>query len=184
MAKYRKKPVVVDALQFTGTNYDEIFAWAEKVGTRPPVMIQASGGQGLNIGTLEGPHVASHGDWIICGVAGEFYACKPHIFEQTYEPAEKAELLDLVLWEVAAERERQDEKWGGPAHDDDHDYMDWRDLVEKHVARPFNNPDLWPRDEGYFRRQMIRVAALAVAAVEWVDRRQKGDTPATNENPA
>jgi hypothetical protein len=43
-------------------------------------------GARLNIHTLEGTIAASPGDWVICGVAGEFYPCKPHIFEATYEP--------------------------------------------------------------------------------------------------
>lgn len=61
MPKYRKKPVVIEAER-----------------TDVPVTIE----------TLEGVMLAEPGDWIITGVAGERYPCKPHIFEQTYEPVE------------------------------------------------------------------------------------------------
>jgi hypothetical protein len=47
--------------------------------------------RGLKIFSLEGPHLASIGDWVIRGVKGEFYPCKPDIFEQTYEEVEWAE---------------------------------------------------------------------------------------------
>jgi hypothetical protein len=76
--KYRKKPVVIDARQYTRNGLD-----AEKVA-------EWCGGDqtddGCIIHTLEGDHLASYGDWIIKGVKGEFYPCKPDIFEQTYEP--------------------------------------------------------------------------------------------------
>ena len=77
MAKYRKKPVVIDAVQFTG-NFDEI---EEFVGGDA----EFRDGK-LLVATLEGPLHASHLDWIIKGVEGEFYPCKPDIFAKTYEP--------------------------------------------------------------------------------------------------
>ena len=81
--KYRKKPVVIDAVQYTGDNAIEI--------------IKFTGGQArtntcyafLTIPTLEGDHRCNIADWVIKGVAGEFYPCKPDIFEKTYEPAER-----------------------------------------------------------------------------------------------
>ena len=79
MSKYRKKPVVIEAVQFTGLNFDEI----EKF---------VGGDYGKNekgegvIATLEGPLHVSTNDWIIKGVKGEFYPCKPDIFAATYEP--------------------------------------------------------------------------------------------------
>jgi hypothetical protein len=78
MAKFRKKPVVIDAVQFQG-NFDEIELF---VGGDA----EFRDGE-LVIATLEGPLHASDGDWIIKGVQGEFYPCKPDIFEATYEPA-------------------------------------------------------------------------------------------------
>jgi len=83
MAKYRKKPVVIDAVQFTGENCIEILTFIgrgvdalEIHTTDLPV-----------IPTLEGELTASPGDWIIKGVFGEFYPVKPDIFAATYEPA-------------------------------------------------------------------------------------------------
>lgn len=75
--KFRKKPVVIEAVQFTG-NFDEI---EEFVGG------DCCFNKGeLVVATLEGPLRASNNDWIIKGVKGEFYPCKPDIFEATYEP--------------------------------------------------------------------------------------------------
>jgi hypothetical protein len=84
---YRKKPVVIEARQFTGDCGVAILRWinAERPGT---ASILYSGE--LLIATLEGAHTASENDWIIKGVAGEFYPCKPEIFEATYETADAA----------------------------------------------------------------------------------------------
>jgi len=79
MGKYRKKPVVIEAVQWTGENADvvaEFFGQEDTFGLNDGIW---------NIMTLEGTMAASPGDWIIKGVAGEFYPCKPDIFEQTYE---------------------------------------------------------------------------------------------------
>jgi hypothetical protein len=76
--KFRKKPVVIEALQFTG-NFDEIEAF---VGGDA----ELRDGE-LIVATLEGPLRASDHDWIIKGVKGEFYPCKPDIFAATYEAA-------------------------------------------------------------------------------------------------
>jgi len=82
MAKYRKKPVVIEAEQFTDKNKDRAFNFVRC--TCSPTQ-DAAGNPTLTIQTLEGDMVASIGDWIIKGVQGEFYPCKPDIFEQTYE---------------------------------------------------------------------------------------------------
>ena len=80
MPKYRKKPVVIEAVQFNGRNSADIHEFCgDKV--REPV-----GKDYLEIETLEGIHIASPGDYIIKGIKGEFYPCKPDIFEMTYEP--------------------------------------------------------------------------------------------------
>lgn len=80
MSKYRKKPVVVDAVQWTGrlTDIDEL-------GTHDRPISQELGSQTLQIETLEGVMTANVGDWIIKGVNGELYPCKPDIFAKTYE---------------------------------------------------------------------------------------------------
>lgn len=89
MAKYRKKPVVIEAVQFTGTpeSSEEV---AEFLGGFHATNHQfdADTTKGLTIKTLEGEHHASVGDWIIRGVKGEFYPCKPDIFAATYEPVD------------------------------------------------------------------------------------------------
>lgn len=88
--KFRKKPVVIEATQWF------------KEGDHPAVNPQYT--HGLNdehwrptiptgygwINTLEGPHLVTPGDWIITGVKGEHYPCKPDIFAATYEPVEEA----------------------------------------------------------------------------------------------
>lgn len=91
MAKFRKKPVVVEAIQWKGV-WSHVAGWmvsisedgfAFPIGTAPPITRNEDGS--LEIKTLEGVMVAEVGDWIIRGVKGEFYPCKPDIFEATYE---------------------------------------------------------------------------------------------------
>jgi hypothetical protein len=89
--KYRKKPVVVEAIRYTGMlTCQEIYDWAGipyEVGEEPkPKPFKFITGM-IVIDTLEGFMTASPGDWIIKGVKGEFYPCKPDIFAMTYEPA-------------------------------------------------------------------------------------------------
>ena len=96
MPKFRKKPVVIEAVQWTGENLREIITFTDG---RPNTRTQHAGmmwaqyealvaEKGLIIFTLEGQHIATPGDWIIKGVKGEFYPCKPDIFAATYEAAE------------------------------------------------------------------------------------------------
>ena len=79
MEKYRKKPVVIEAVQWTGENIREVLDFMEWRN------VAHDATSGLTIHTLEGNLYASPGDWIIKGVQGEFYPCKPEIFEKTYE---------------------------------------------------------------------------------------------------
>lgn len=80
MSAYRKKPVVIEAVQFDGSfplgflSDDETVRWSGV-------------GQALEVTTLEGVMRAEVGDWLIRGVAGEFYPCKPDIFDASYEAA-------------------------------------------------------------------------------------------------
>ncbi len=94
--QYRKKPVVIDAVRYTGANADEI----QVFGAKPEPTSHWGGACGepqckdnwnLIIPTLEGVHIASVGDWIIKGVEGEFYPCKDSIFQITYEPVDAAQ---------------------------------------------------------------------------------------------
>ena len=82
MAKYKKKPVVIEAIRFTGSNYKEIreFIGKNTLCSDLSIVIQ----------TLEGDMVAQKGDYIIKGVHGEFYPCKPDIFNETYEVVSEA----------------------------------------------------------------------------------------------
>lgn len=80
MALYRKKPVIVEAVQWNGRNEMEI---ARFIGGNLEM-----DDDGLLIHTLEGTMKASVGDYVIKGVNGEFYPCKPGIFEKTYVPVD------------------------------------------------------------------------------------------------
>lgn len=82
--KYRKKPVVIDAVQITGDNDTELLAWLNKF----VVPFEVIRDHTFVIHTLEGDMTAVPNDWIIRGVQGEFYPCKPDIFDKTYEPVE------------------------------------------------------------------------------------------------
>lgn len=79
--QFRKKPVVIRALQYDGANSTEIEEFSKGAITK-------NGGKSdiMTVNSLEGDVYAITGDWIIEGVNGEFYPCKPDIFEKTYEP--------------------------------------------------------------------------------------------------
>lgn len=87
--KYKKKPIIVEAILFNGLNSQEIENWIGK-----PIIKQKFSNEivALEIPTLEGTMVASVGDYIIKGIKEEFYPCKPEIFEQTYEEEEQDEI--------------------------------------------------------------------------------------------
>ena len=83
MTKFRKRSVIIDAIQFTDETKDQVYNFVTcnksasfDSDTNNPVFL---------IQTLEGIMTANLGDWIIKDVAGEYYPCKPDIFEQTYE---------------------------------------------------------------------------------------------------
>lgn len=75
-----KKPIKVQAVQWTGDNYEEIADFVEHISF-PCSFDKGS----VIIETLEGNYYARKGDWIIRGINGEFYLCEPDIFEKTYE---------------------------------------------------------------------------------------------------
>ena len=93
MTKYRKLPVEIDAVQWTGKNYqevsdfllgtDDLHFWGSNNDKYHVDHERIKGG--LIIETLEGEHAATINDFIIQGVSGEFYPCKPDIFAKTYE---------------------------------------------------------------------------------------------------
>lgn len=94
MPKYRKKPVVVEAVQWTGDNLDELAEFmGDSDGERK--FLYDRDNNTIKIYTLEGVMTATPGDFIIKGVNGEFYPCKPDIFYQTHEPVEWPEELEM-----------------------------------------------------------------------------------------
>jgi len=95
MAKFRKRPVVIEAVCWNGHNWLEVYDFTkDETGmsliTGPHPQIEDYGHVGnelcVTVETLEGVMTARCGDWIIRGVKGEFYPCKPDIFAATYEP--------------------------------------------------------------------------------------------------
>jgi hypothetical protein len=87
--KYRKKPIIIDAIQWDGINFDEIIKFSQNspndvftYGLSKETALESGN---IFISTLEGVMTASKNDFIIRGINGEFYPCKPDIFEKTYE---------------------------------------------------------------------------------------------------
>lgn len=79
--KYRKKPVVIEAIQYKGD--EQSWNALIRFGCKPYQFEEH--GSNIMIPTLEGEHICSVGDYVIKGVKGEFYPCRPDIFEMTYE---------------------------------------------------------------------------------------------------
>lgn len=104
MAQYRKKPVIVEAVQYDGANAVEIIEFTNREAFK-------NGGKSdyLTIQTPEGDMIATTGDWIIKGIKGEFYPCKPDIFEATYEAVSSEEKID----ETTTEDTTLDDDTGG-----------------------------------------------------------------------
>ena len=90
MPKFRKKPVVIEAIQVTDATFD--FPHPNPGHIRG--LIYNPVARTVAIPTLEGVMTARVGDWIIRGVKGEFYPCKPDIFEATYEEADDEQAND------------------------------------------------------------------------------------------
>ena len=80
--KFCKRPVVIEAMRLESGSVGDVLDWVGKSMTRTAVF---NGDGTVTIETLEGDMLASIGDWIIKGVQGEFYPCKPDIFDATYE---------------------------------------------------------------------------------------------------
>lgn len=100
MAKFTKKPVEIDAFQWTG-DFQALDQWMESLGYGssdepqdgagdPPMWLKDGDPSTLLIGTLEGDMVSPSGWWIIRGVEGEFYSCKPSVFDATYTTPDQA----------------------------------------------------------------------------------------------
>jgi hypothetical protein len=87
IGKYRKKPVVIEAECFTLETWKKIEDWSDKKARAIGNWKHENDVLCMRIKTLEGTMTAELGDWIIRGVKGEFYPCKPDVFEATYELA-------------------------------------------------------------------------------------------------
>lgn len=86
---FRKLPVEIQAIQWTGDNTEEVLAFMDNQESAYEVVdVDNDDDKEIWIETLEGKMVASLNDWIIKGIKGEFYPCKPDIFEATYESVE------------------------------------------------------------------------------------------------
>lgn len=86
MSKFRKKPVEIEAVKFIRNNWYEVVSFTNGRAHTLKIERRINGVATCIILTLEGHHIATEGDWIIKGIKGEFYPCKPDIFEATYEP--------------------------------------------------------------------------------------------------
>lgn len=85
MTRYRKRPIEIEAWQFTG---QDRYAWPDWLKCHPKAIFRCDdhgNTDAIEIPTLEGTMTASRGDWVIRGVVGEVYPCKPDIFAATYE---------------------------------------------------------------------------------------------------
>ena len=200
--EFRKKPVVIKARQLLPENHQDLANWIAGSGyevrhaTKPPMRAVT----GLVIKTLEGDMAADYGDWIICGVAGEFYPCKPDIFAVTYDPvvyggdtdpapaagAEHAWFSQAAL-DVTAERRRQIEVEGwGSVHDDGHTNFELAKAAVAYAQRAAMSddvraseekyvPSIWPWTRTWWkpkdrRADLVRAAALLIAEIERMDR--------------
>lgn len=161
MKKYRKKPVVIEAIQLKVDNFDAVcdfmgetpvpkhnpdFGIDEHGNTNEPYL-------GVYIETLEGKMLASYGDYIIKGVNGEFYPCKPDIFEKTYDKANDSSVMGFgdaieVLQQGGAVRRSG---WNGkglmvfkqvPAHIES-------DIIPKMQSLPQSAKDLILKGKGF-----------------------------------
>lgn len=89
--RYRKKALVIEAVQWTGQKLEDLPEWARR-SVRGTYKDNA-----LHVGTLEGVMEAGHGDWLIRGIKGEVYPCKPDIFAESYEAVEAEGLKALQV---------------------------------------------------------------------------------------
>jgi hypothetical protein len=147
VAQYTKKPVTISAIRWNGKNLRQVIAFTD--GPPETRTIHAGmawesyeglvGRGGLKIYTLEGEMLANKGDWIIRGVKGEFYPCKPDVFVATYEPASAPVADELPEWEQISAKLERDETLtplelfvydNEPAGDDDA----WRDQLAAALA--------------------------------------------------
>lgn len=149
--KYKKKPVVIEAVKWNGDKISEVTDWISKALDAGVIMRL---GNEVKIHTLEGIMTASSGDYIIKGVNGEIYPCKPDIFEKTYDIAK--EKTDSICFGDAIEVLKQGgalrrKGWNGkgmfvikqvPAHIDSN-------IIPKMQSLPQSAKDLILKGKGF-----------------------------------
>ena len=140
--------------------------------------------KGMKISTLEGEMTASINDYIIKGIKGEFYPCKPDIFEQTYEQADNKNGIDLIR----KERDRQinEEGWDIDSDIEKHDGGELGiagacyalPIRFRYVFKPIlpfkdESPDFWPWDDTWWKptpdnriKELIKAGALIAAEID------------------
>lgn len=140
--QFRKKPVVIEAVQYDGRNGAEIAAWASDAD-----IIEGTGTRvgKLFVSTLEGTMAADVGDWIIKGVAGEFYPCKDEIFKQTYEEVEHVSWKEAIQTEEETYQRLKAEIDEGLQSEIDYETM-WNAL-KKHLDNHQRNLLFYPTDQ-------------------------------------
>lgn len=112
MPKFQKKPVMIEAVQFTGSNHREVLSFVYPDLSEDAIVGAETMWLPVVIETLEGDMTASPGDWIIKGVKGEFYPCKPDIFAATYSECAEAPASNMPPHQqrVITEKRELDEK--------------------------------------------------------------------------
>ena len=159
MKQYRKKPVTIEAVQFDGLNPTEI---KDFVGENCEVEIYNNEVTPpiarIVIHTLEGDMEVSKGDYVIKGVKGEFYPCKPDIFEQTYESVENQDSLTL---KEAAEEFAEGE-WDGAAVDTDGNPLYAQDEIEY----AFKAGAKWQKEQSYISKETVKKIAKGSLGVQ------------------
>ncbi len=142
--QFRKKPVVISAVQFVGNNALEIFEFTngKSYPTDDSINHHDWPRKKLVIPTLEGEMIASYQDWIIKGVKGEFYPCKPDIFAATYESPES--LAPDYTW-----RETQDSG-------------ELNECIEVTVARKCDHRGVIPVEQWQVRHALLKALKLPV----------------------
>jgi hypothetical protein len=170
--KFRKKPVVIEAVRWDGEH--KTLKAPELEGLRWKGV--ESSDHSLIIETLEGDHKAMVGDYIIKGVKGEFYPCKPDIFAATYESAEPTG-VSLIADERAAHPTR--EGWT-PEHDDQHDRGEMVEASICYAAQTLNPRPVarWPWGGQWWKpkdpiRNLVKAGALIAAEIDRLLRKQK-----------
>ena len=194
--RFTKNPVTIDAIKWTGSNLREVIAFTDgppdtrsiHAGMAWEAYVDLVARDGLKIYTLEGKMLANIGDWIIRGIKGEYYPCKPDIFEATYTSAPQAQAVERdaltpAARDVLAERARQvsAEGWT-PERDDQYTDCQLAAAAASYAvcgkdpkalklmgvtAWPWR--DYWWKPETY-RRNLEKAGALILAEIERIDR--------------